>query len=149
MEKIQEMTGLSIQQISQYSLIFGVVCVMFGIGSSYITCVLGVAYPVFMTFLSMESNKDQTQWLTYWVIFGICSVIDQFAGFILQFIPFYYFLKLAFLVWLFHPKFSGATVVYDAFVRPNIHIINQVERDLYEKAGSALDDVKKMAGISK
>merc|ERR1711957_212381 len=45
--------------------------------------------------------------------------IDQFAGFILHYIPFYYFLKLCFLVALFHPMTNGATVFYEWYIAPN------------------------------
>jgi len=40
----------------QYGLIMGVMMVMFGVGSSYITNLLGVAYPAFMSFLALESE---------------------------------------------------------------------------------------------
>jgi len=44
------------------------------------------------------------------VCFGAFNIVDQFAGIILQFIPFYYFLKLGFLVsFLGHPVTSGFT----------------------------------------
>lgn len=122
------MTGLSDAQIAKYGLALGVLFVMFGVGASYITCLLGVAYPAFMSFLALESNdeEDSTQWLTYWVVFGIFNIVDQFAGFILHFIPFYYFLKLAFLVFLFHPQFKGATYVYKNYIREAIKPIDKM-----------------------
>ena len=104
----------------QYALVSGVVLVMFGVGQTYITQVIGVAYPCFMSFLALESEgaDDDKQWLTYWVCFGAFNIVDQFAGIILQFIPFYYFLKLGFLVFLFHPSTLGATMVYNTYVLP-------------------------------
>jgi receptor expression-enhancing protein 5/6 len=122
------LTGLSDSQIAKYGLALGVLFVMFGVGASYITCLLGVAYPAFMSFLALESNdeEDSTQWLTYWVVFGIFNIVDQFAGFILHFIPFYYFLKLAFLVFLFHPQFKGATYVYKNYIREAIKPIDKM-----------------------
>ena len=101
---------------------------MFNIGASYITCLIGVAYPAFMSFLALESGNDEEnkQWLTYWVVFGIFNIVDQFAGFILRFIPFYYFLKLAFLVFLFHPKTLGATYVYNHYLREAIRPVEKL-----------------------
>lgn len=94
---------------------------MFGVGASYITCLIAVAYPAFMTFLALESDDDdeKTQWLTYWVVFGLFSIVDSFAGIILRFIPFYYFLKMGFLIYCFHPTSQGATTVYKSFIREN------------------------------
>lgn len=119
MEQVKQFTGLTEQQIAKYGLTLGVICVMLGIGASYITCLIGVAYPAFMSFLALESGQESetTQWLTYWVVFGLFNIVDQFAGFILHFIPFYYFLKLGFLVFLFHPSFKGATYVYENYLK--------------------------------
>ena len=67
----------------------GIVCVMLGIGATYITVAIGVAYPCFMSFIALESDggEDDKQWLTYWVVFGLLNIVDHFAGFILAFIP--------------------------------------------------------------
>ena len=56
MEKVAQMTGLSPGQISRYGLVAGIALVMLGIGNTYITCLLGVAYPCFMSFLALESD---------------------------------------------------------------------------------------------
>ncbi len=107
-------------QVLKAALGFAVGFIVFGIGQSILTNLIGVAYPVFMSFHALESDgaNDDTQWLTYWVIFGIFTILDQFAGFILQMIPFYYVLKVATLIWLFHPATHGATYVYFNYVRP-------------------------------
>lgn len=52
--------------------------VVFGIGSSVLTTLIGVAYPAFMSFVALESDgeDDDKQWLTYWVVFGVFSILD-------------------------------------------------------------------------
>ena len=40
----------------QYTLVGMVVLVMLGIGQTYITNVIGVAYPAFMSFMALESD---------------------------------------------------------------------------------------------
>jgi receptor expression-enhancing protein 5/6 len=134
MEQVKQFTGLSEQQIAKYGLALGVGCVMFGIGASYITCLLGVAYPAFMSFLALESSDESetTQWLTYWVVFGLFNIVDQFAGFILHFIPFYYFLKLGFLVYLFHPSFKGATYVYENYLKEAVKPVEKLAENAEE-----------------
>ena len=143
MEKVAQMTGLTPGQISRYGLIGGIVLVMLGIGNTYITCLLGVAYPCFMSFLALESEgaDDDKQWLTYWVVFGLFNIVDQFAGFILTFIPFYFFLKLIFLVWLFHPISCGATTIYNTYILPNM---KQYEKHI-KSAEKAVSDAANAA----
>jgi len=123
----------------QYALMSGVALVMLGIGQTYMTNIIGVAYPAFMSFIALESNEadDDKQWLTYWVCFGAFNIVDQFAGIILQFIPFYYFLKVGFLVYLFHPSTLGATSVYNTVLLPHIKAyesrIAEVEREIQKQ----------------
>jgi receptor expression-enhancing protein 5/6 len=82
------------------------VLVVFGVLESFLTNLIGVAYPLFMSLYALENEKtdDDKQWLTYWVIFGIFSLIDLTVGFLWNLIPFYYILKLAFFIWLAHPS---------------------------------------------
>ena len=122
LQKVSDATGMPVKCLLQNSLILGVVLVMLGVGESYIVNILGVAYPCFQSFLALDSEgkDDDKQWLTYWVCFGFFNIIDQFAGIILRFIPFYYFLKLGFLIYLFHPSTLGATTVYNTIIKPRI-----------------------------
>ena len=122
LEKASKATGMPVRSLMQYSLFGGIMCVMLGIGQTYIVNLIGVAYPAFMSFLALESDgmDDDKMWLTYWVCFGFFQILDQFAGIILQIIPFYYFLKLGFLVYLFHPQTEGALSVYKNVIRPKI-----------------------------
>ena len=84
-----------------------------------ITNIICVGYPMFMSVYALENEAmdDDKQWLTYWIIFGIFSIIDQFAGFILGLIPFYHILKMGFLIWLFHPGTLGAKTLYYSIVQ--------------------------------
>ncbi len=74
---------------------------------------------------------------------------DQFAGFILRFIPFYYVLKVATLIWLFHPKFQGASYIYEEFIHPYVSHINELQRTIENAASSGIDGVKKTIGLNK
>jgi receptor expression-enhancing protein 5/6 len=142
-------TGVPIKSLMQYTLASGVVLVMLGIGQTYITNVIGVAYPAFMSFMALESEglDDDKQWLTYWVCFGAFNILDTFAGIILRIIPFYFFLKCGFLVYLMHPSFLGATQVYNSFILPRmneyaVHIENLEKSagDLAKKAQSTYNE---------
>lgn len=103
-------------------------------GAKLITDLVSFVYPAYMSFKAIDSSNegDDTQWLTYWVVFSFVSIIESIAGFITEFIPFYFPLKVAFFVWLYHPKFMGAGMVYSQaikpFVMPYLNSISSVQK---------------------
>ena len=88
--------------------------------SSYVTCLVGVLCPTYMTLKAIErpEDDDDKQFLTYWVVYGVFSVIDIFTAFLIKIIPFYYTMKLMFLIWLFMPNFKGAVYIYNWLIGP-------------------------------
>ena len=93
---------------------------------------LGFVYPAYMSFKALETKRkdDDTQWLTYWIIFSMFRIFDGISGIILQFIPIYSILKLVFLVYLYHPRFRGANTVYFYIIQP---IFLKYEKKIDEK----------------
>ena len=89
-------------------------------GAKLLSDLLGFIYPAYASFKAIDSAdpNDDTQWLTYWVVFACFSIVESALTFVVSWIPFYFFVKLAFLVWLYHPSTLGAVVVYGQVVRP-------------------------------
>ena len=88
--------------------------------SSYVTCLVGVLCPTYLSLKALESPEedDDKHFLTYWVVYGLFTVFDIFTSFLINRIPFYYTLKLAFLIWMFMPNFKGAIYVYNYVIGP-------------------------------
>jgi receptor expression-enhancing protein 5/6 len=111
--------------------ILGACCfiVLIGYLESYITTAVGTIYPIYWSLkaLETEGQNDDSQWLTYWIVFALFTFIDQFSGFILRFLPFYFFFKIVFLIWCFMPNTRGATVVYNTVIR---QLFKTYEKDL-------------------
>lgn len=95
-----------------------IIFVMFG--ATILTVVLTVVYPSIQSIKAIESagEDDDKEWLTYWTIFGLATLADEFGGVILSFIPFYFYFKLAFFVFLMAPQTKGALFLYRNFVGP-------------------------------
>ncbi|KAJ1374932.1 hypothetical protein KIN20_038139 [Parelaphostrongylus tenuis] len=74
-----------------------------------------VSLIVYAIAVRSPGKEDDTQWLTYWIVFASFSIIDfsVFAS-----IPFYWLFKIAFLMYLYLPIFNGATAIYHSFVDP-------------------------------
>jgi receptor expression-enhancing protein 5/6 len=68
-----------------------------------------------MSFKAIESqgSADDTQWLTYWVVFGFLNVIEYFSDALLYWVPFYYALKVVAVLFLMLPQFR---VIIDNFL---------------------------------
>ncbi len=63
--------------------------------SKLISSFLGFLYPAYMSFKALQTKdeKDDAQWLTYWVAFASILTIEYSFEFILQYVPFYFELK--------------------------------------------------------
>ncbi|CAI8588730.1 unnamed protein product [Vicia faba] len=83
-------------------------------------CSVGVALPVYSTFKAIESkNQDaQQRCLVYWAAFGSFSLIEVFTDKLISWVPMYYHVKFAFLVWLQLPPTNGAKQLYTNHLRP-------------------------------
>lgn len=78
-----------------------------------------LAYPLYASVMAIESptKEDETQWLTYWVLYSFLQLIEMGLSRVLYWIPFWYTLKLAAVAWLVLPQFHGAAFVYDNYVK--------------------------------
>lgn len=47
-----------------------------------LSLLVGFVYPAYMSFKAIESpeKSDDTQWLTYWVVFASLTVLEIFSG---------------------------------------------------------------------
>jgi len=88
-------------------------------GGNFILDAVGFIYPAYCSIKAIESKEkdDDSQWLTYWLVFGLFKVVEGTADILISSIPFYFFIKLAFLVYLFLPSTQGAKVVYENVIK--------------------------------
>jgi receptor expression-enhancing protein 5/6 len=116
---ISEKTGVDGKIISTVLLISSIFCFI-NLFSKYITCLVGVILPAYWSIKAIESPQydDDKQWLTYWAIYGLFTLLDQFANIILRIFPFYFIFKIIFLIWCFMPNTMGALFIYNKFVAP-------------------------------
>jgi len=92
----------------------------FTLGPAHVTNLLGFALPAVASFHAIESvdKADDTQWLTYWVVFSAFSLVETFADMLSENFPMYYAFKFAFLIFLAAPNTRGAETIYKNFLRP-------------------------------
>ena len=83
---------------------------------------VGVAYPMYASLLMLaeDTTEDAAMWITYWCVFTTFKIVMAPLDFILSFLPFYFYLKLTLLVWLFSPTTKGSAIVYEKAVKPYV-----------------------------
>jgi len=114
------------------------------VAASLVANLVGFVYPAYASFKALESpgDEDDKLWLTYWVVYSSFSVLEFFSDWLLFWLPFYFLLKLIFLVYLFVPRYKGAVVIYDNIIRP---ILKRHEAQIDQKINEYSEKGKKAA----
>lgn len=99
---------------------------------------LGFVLPCYYSLHAIKTTTtaDDTELLTYWIVFAFFSVIEFWSKAILYWVPFYWFFKTIFLIFIALPQLGGASLIYHRVIAPLT--------DPYIAAGSQ----RKASGIS-
>ncbi|XP_031504254.1 putative HVA22-like protein g isoform X1 [Nymphaea colorata] len=92
--------------------------------SGSLTLLLGYVYPAFECFKTVEGHQRQIEglrfWCQYWIIVALLTAFEGVGSVLVSWLPMYDEFKLAFFVYLWHPKTKGASYVYDTILLPYI-----------------------------
>ncbi|QLL31562.1 hypothetical protein HG536_0B04260 [Torulaspora globosa] len=82
--------------------------------------IAGFVVPAYLSLIAVKSagKEDDTQLLTYWIVFAFLNVIEFWSKAILYLVPFYWFIKTVFLLYLALPQTGGANMVYNVAISP-------------------------------
>lgn len=82
---------------------------------------LGLAYPAYNSIQAIETRTtvDDTQWLTYWLVYSVGTVLEVSIVYpLFKWLPLYHVFKAVGLAWLVLPHFKGAAFIYESGVLP-------------------------------
>ncbi|KZZ86800.1 membrane biogenesis protein Yop1 [Ascosphaera apis ARSEF 7405] len=93
--------------------------IFFNIGGHFLVNFAGFIIPGYYSLEALFSvdKRDDSQWLTYWVVFAMFTVLESLVNAAYWF-PFYYIFKFVLILWMALPQFSGAQLVFNSFIRP-------------------------------
>ncbi|KAG0040617.1 receptor accessory protein 4 [Podila clonocystis] len=97
-------------------------------------------YPAYASFkaINTRDNNRLTAWLMYWSVMGLFSIAEFVLDTFIFWFPFYYEIKLLFVLWMILPQTQGSIYLYQAFVDPYLsqheHEIDQTLKNLQKQA---------------
>ncbi|KGN43220.1 putative HVA22-like protein g isoform X2 [Cucumis sativus] len=84
----------------------------------------GYVYPAYECFKTVERRPLEIFqllfWCHYWIIVALLTVFERVGDPLISWLPLYNEAKLAFFIYLWHPKTKGATYMFDVVLQPFI-----------------------------
>ncbi|KAG9019061.1 hypothetical protein FRB90_006804 [Tulasnella sp. 427] len=89
---------------------------------SLLSSVIAYAYPAYASFKSLSKRPAEEpeleRWLMYWCVVGCIVGLEHVGEWTISWIPFYWFMKAIFLLWLALPQTQGASYIYQVHLAP-------------------------------
>ncbi|KAG9017833.1 ER membrane protein DP1/Yop1 [Tulasnella sp. JGI-2019a] len=101
---------------------------------------VGWALPAYLSYRAIETpaTEDDVQWLTYWTVFGFFTFLESLAlRPVLYYVPYYFPIKTAFVLWLQLPTTRGAVTFHHSVLKP---VVNNVRGKRAAYAPSTVPD---------
>ncbi|KAJ8602867.1 hypothetical protein CTAYLR_010629 [Chrysophaeum taylorii] len=119
LDEFEKTTSQDKALIAGGAFVFAVLLFLFLCPQPLVLNIVGCAYPIYasMKMLAEESMSEAPMWITYWVVFTSFKMIMGPLDLILSFVPFYFYFKLTFLIYLFYPSTKGAQKVLDMIIK--------------------------------
>jgi len=93
--------------------------IFFNIAGEFLVNVAGFILPGYYSLEALFSagTADDTQWLTYWVVYAFLTVFESAVNAVYWF-PFYYTFKFVLVLWMALPQTGGAQIIFRSFIQP-------------------------------
>lgn len=122
-------------------VVFLLIFTLWKCGQNTTSNLIGFILPTYFSFLALHSKdtEDDIQWLTYWVCYAFFVCAESVTDAFINWVPLYYVVKSALLIWMQHPSTHGAKIVFHNIIDPLMTAM--------EKTGEAFFDENKRAEL--
>ncbi|XP_019635637.1 PREDICTED: receptor expression-enhancing protein 2-like isoform X3 [Branchiostoma belcheri] len=88
--------------------------------SRFVVLLFGTLYPAYASYKAVKTKnvREYVKWMMYWIVFALFTFVETFADVFISWMPFYYEVKIVFVVWLLSPYTKGSSFIYRKFVHP-------------------------------
>ncbi|XP_076206291.1 receptor expression-enhancing protein 2 isoform X2 [Aptenodytes patagonicus] len=106
--------------------------------SRLVVLLFGTLYPAYSSYKAVKTKnvKEYVKWMMYWIVFAFFTTAETLTDIVLSWFPFYFELKIAFVIWLLSPYTKGSSVLYRKFVHPTLSNKEKGQGVLSEKLRS-------------
>lgn len=106
--------------------------------SRMVVLAFGTLYPAYASYKAVKTKnvKEYVKWMMYWIVFALFTTVETITDMFLSWFPFYFELKIAFVIWLLSPYTKGSSVLYRKFVHPTL---SNKEKEIDEYITQAKD----------
>ncbi|XP_061205775.1 receptor expression-enhancing protein 4 isoform X1 [Neopsephotus bourkii] len=97
--------------------------------SRLIELLFGMLYPAYASYKAVKTKniREYVRWMMYWIVFALFMATETFTDLLISWFPFYYEVKMAFVIWLLSPYTRGASLLYRSVVHPTL---SRKEKDI-------------------
>lgn len=97
--------------------------------------VLGTLYPAYRSYKALKNKdlREHVKWMMYWIVFALFSTLETFLDVFVSWFPFYYEIKILFILWVLSPATRGSSILYKKVVHPMLNSREQEIDELIEK----------------
>ncbi|CAI9733116.1 Hypothetical predicted protein [Octopus vulgaris] len=90
--------------------------------SRIVILIFGTLYPAYASYKAVRTRnvREYVKWMMYWIVFALFTSFETFSDCILSWLPFYYEIKIVFVLWLLSPVTKGSSFLYRKFVHPQL-----------------------------
>lgn len=97
--------------------------------------ILGTLYPAYRSYKAIKNKdlREHVKWMMYWIVFALFTTLETFLDVFVSWFPFYYEIKIIFILWVLSPATRGSSILYKKIVHPMLISREQEIDELIEK----------------